>query len=104
MDEEEAPSKSLVTLDTSSMPTLANSFMTYISANAPRPQVQVTNGRYLCARLAERPETLHKQGLVTRWTPANLRRALRRNEALDSLLEAWLTGCCSRREASHNIA
>lgn len=63
--EEEAPTKALVALETSTMPTLANGFMTYISANAPRPLVQVTNGRYLCARLAER------------WTAANLRKALR---------------------------
>lgn len=64
LDEEE-PSKALVALDVGTMPTLANGFMTYISANAPRPLVQVTNGRYLCARLAER------------WTSSVLRKALR---------------------------
>lgn len=61
----EEPSKALVALDVGTMPTLANGFMTYISANAPRPLVQVTNGRYLCARLAER------------WTSCVLRKALR---------------------------
>lgn len=64
LDEEE-PSKALVALDIGTMPTLGNGFMTYISANAPRPLVQVTNGRYLCARLAER------------WTWSILRKALR---------------------------
>eukprot|EP00434_Breviolum_minutum_P033997 symbB.v1.2.030087.t1/scaffold3353.1/size58589/7 len=65
LDSEEEPSKALVALEIATMPTMANGFMTYISANAPRPLVQVTNGRFLCARLAER------------WTTGNLKKALR---------------------------